>query len=136
MSEYRVLQEISQKIYTAQGKVHKLQAVMDTLQPTEMVIAINENQKLYSEMNHLREEQQARTQKIEVLQEKSYRVTVTLTTTQEIIKHVVDEGVEKMQAHVTAEIVEQILQKEQEVKEKVATMKAIFEAFVVHWKKA
>jgi hypothetical protein len=61
---------------------------------------------------------------------------MTLTTTQGIIKQAVDEGVEKMQAHVTAETVDQILQKELEVKEKVVTMKETFEKFMVHWKKA
>jgi hypothetical protein len=49
--------EISQKIQsTVQGKVHKLQATMGTLPPTEVVTLMNENQNLYSEMNHLREE--------------------------------------------------------------------------------
>jgi len=43
MSEDRVQQEISQKIYTMQRKVHKLQVVMGTLQPIEVVTAINEN---------------------------------------------------------------------------------------------
>jgi hypothetical protein len=41
-----------------------------------------------------------------------------------------------MQAHVTVETVDQILQKEQEVKEKVTTMKETFKKFMVQWKKA
>jgi hypothetical protein len=60
----------------------------------------------------------------------------TLTTTQGIIKQEVDEGVEKMQAHVTAETIDQILQKELEVKEKVHDNKRDLQKFMVHWKKA
>jgi hypothetical protein len=62
---------------------------------------------------------------------------MTLTTTQGIIKQEVEEGVEKVQAHMLLlKQVDQILQKELEVKEKAATMKVTFEAFMVHWKKA
>jgi hypothetical protein len=51
-------------------------------------------------------------QNIEVLQEESYRVTTTLATTRGIVKQEVEESVEKMQARVTAETIDTILQKE------------------------
>jgi hypothetical protein len=63
-------------------------------------------------------------------------VAMTLTTTQEIIKQEVDGGVEKMHAHVSAEIIDHILQKQLEVKEKIVTARETFEKFLVHWKKA
>jgi hypothetical protein len=75
LSEDKEQQEISQKIQAVQEKVQKFKDVMGTLPPTEVVTAMNENKKLYSEMNQLRVEQQARTQQIEVLQEEAYRVT-------------------------------------------------------------
>jgi hypothetical protein len=40
---------------------------------------------------------------IEVLQEEAYRVTTTLETTRGIIKQVIDESVEKMQAQITVD---------------------------------
>jgi hypothetical protein len=42
-----VQEEIIQKIQTAQGKVHKLQATMGTLPPTEVVTEMKKNQNLY-----------------------------------------------------------------------------------------
>jgi hypothetical protein len=62
-----VQQEISQKIQTAQEKVQKLQEMMGTLLLVEVVITMNENIKLYLEMDHLRVEQWAHAQQIEVL---------------------------------------------------------------------
>jgi hypothetical protein len=41
-----------------------------------------------------------------------------------------------MQAQVTIKIVDTILQKETEVKEKAMTTKETFEKFMVNWKKA
>jgi hypothetical protein len=55
---------------------------MGTLPPTEVVTAMNKSRKLYSEMNHLREEQQAYMQQMEFLQEEAYRLIATLTMTQ------------------------------------------------------
>jgi hypothetical protein len=136
LSEDKEQQEISQKIQAVQEKAQKFKEVMGTLPPAEVVTMMNENRKLYSEMNQLRVEQQARAQQIEVLQDEAYRVTTTLATTQGIIKQEVDESVEKMQAQITAETVDQILQKEIEVKEKVVTVKETFKKFMVHWKKA
>jgi predicted nucleic acid-binding Zn-ribbon protein len=75
---------------------------MGTLPPAEVVTTMDENRKLYSEMNQLRVEQQACMQNIEVLQEESYRVTMALAATRGIVKQEVEESVEKMQAQVTA----------------------------------
>jgi hypothetical protein len=60
-------------------------------------------------MNHLRVEQQARVHQIEVLQEEAYKVKMTLRMTQGIIKQAAEEGVEKVQAHVTAETIDHFL---------------------------
>jgi hypothetical protein len=46
---------------------------------------------------------------IEVLQEEAYKVKMTLRMTQGIIKQAVEEGVEKVQAHVTAETIDHFL---------------------------
>jgi hypothetical protein len=75
-------------------------------------MTMDENMTLYLEMNQLRAEQQAHAQNIEVLQDEAYRVIMNLTTTRVIIKHAIDESVEKMQAQGTVEIVDIILQKE------------------------
>jgi hypothetical protein len=45
---------------------------------------MDENNKMYLEMNQLRVEKQANAPKIEVLQEESYMVTMTLATPQSI----------------------------------------------------
>jgi len=63
-------------------------------------------------------------------------VKVTLETTQGIIKQEYDEGFEKMLDYVTKETVDQILQKELEVKENVTIVRETFEKFMAHWKKA
>jgi hypothetical protein len=47
LNDDKVQQEISQKIYTTHGKVRKLQETMGTLPPIEVVIVMNENQKMY-----------------------------------------------------------------------------------------
>jgi len=57
---------------------------------------MNENKKLYSEMNQLRGEQQDRAQQIEVLHDKAYRLTLALAATQGIIKHAADESVKNI----------------------------------------
>jgi hypothetical protein len=76
--------------------------------------------------------QQTHAQNIEVLEEEAYTMTTTLKATQGIIKHATKEYVEKLHAHVTANIVDKILQKEIEVKEKTATMKETFKVFMTH----
>jgi hypothetical protein len=66
--------------------VQKFKYVIGPLPPVEVVIVMNENRKMYYKMNHLREEKNAHTQQVDALEEEEYRVTMTLTTTQEIIK--------------------------------------------------
>jgi hypothetical protein len=61
----------------------------------------------------------------------AYIVTTTLTVNQCIIKKTTEERVEKVQAHVTTETIDQILQKELEVKKKAAKTKVTFKAFIV-----
>jgi hypothetical protein len=94
---------------------------MSTLLPAEVVTTMAENRKLYSEINQLRAEQQDRAQKIEVLQEESYKVTTELVATQGIVKNVAQETTEKLKTHLTEEMIAEIVQQEAQVKEKFAT---------------
>jgi hypothetical protein len=48
LTEDMELQAIGHKLQAAQDKVHKFKEVMSTLQPTEMVTTMAENQKIYS----------------------------------------------------------------------------------------
>jgi hypothetical protein len=48
------LQEIIQKIHTAQDKAEKFKAIIITLPPTEVVTVMDENKKLYFKINHLK----------------------------------------------------------------------------------
>jgi hypothetical protein len=82
------LQEIDQKIHASQNKAQKFKEIMSTLPLIDVVTTMAENKNIYLEINQLRIEQHACAQKIEVLQEESYKVTMDFSSTQGMVKHV------------------------------------------------
>jgi hypothetical protein len=129
------LQEIGKKLQVAQDKAHKFKEVMSTLPPAEMVTPMVENTNIYLEMNQIRVEQKACTQKIETLHEEAYKVTRELEATQGMFKQVAQESVEKLKTRITAEMDEEIVQKEMQVNENITTARDTFHKFLETWKK-
>ena len=109
------LKALDQKLHNAQEKAQKFKEVMGTLPPTVVVTMMNKNKKMYSEMNQLRAEQQARAQHIKVLQDEADIVTTTLATTGSLLKQANDESVENIQTQITVETIDHFLLKELKV---------------------
>jgi hypothetical protein len=103
LTEDMELQEIGRS-YKLAGQGQKFKEVMSTLPPTEMMETMEENRKLYSEMNQMRVQQQAHAQKIETLQEEAYKVTTEVAVVQGMVKQEVQESAEKLKTHITAEM--------------------------------
>jgi hypothetical protein len=59
---------------------------MSILTPKGKMTTMVDNNKIYSEMNQMREDQQALTQKMDLLQEEAYMVTKDLASTQGVVK--------------------------------------------------
>jgi hypothetical protein len=110
LTEDAELQGIEKKLQVALEKVQKFKETMSTLPPTENMVAIMENRKLYLDINQMRAEQQAHTQNIETLQEEAFLVTEELAVAQGIVKQAVQESAEKLKTHITVETTEGILQ--------------------------
>jgi hypothetical protein len=71
-------------------------------------------------------EQQNIVQKLDPLQEESFRVTKELATTQGIMKQVAQYSVDKLKNPITAHTVDEIVAQEFQAKENIATRKGIF----------
>jgi hypothetical protein len=127
------MKAVEGRLRDAQEKVHKASENISRVPLAERLTTILGSMQSYTKIKEIREQQKVLQQRLVPLQEESLRVIGELAVAHSTVKQATHYNEEKLTT-LTAQVVEEILEQEAEVKKEVVTTKETLQKYMEAWR--